>query len=582
MTVTYKQPLSRPQSKAPRVRLEFPVSDFDGVDNSNDPSTLTANKSPDSLNTILDSVGSIETRKGYTKLLTTKIPVASNNGFAFYKSDGTKQLIYRAGTLLYKYDNAGGSTAISSALASSTADDFDVYQDILYGVDGTEFYQYNGISTASLVVPTGVFTAPQYLRVSKNRVWIAQGSNLYFSDAGQPTSFPIGNFINVNSNDGQVITGLAVLLDSIVVFKTDSIWVITGEPLGNGTNTVIGNLNLRRANSDVGCIAYRTIKQVENVLFFMARSGLYVFENYAAKLISGDINNTFQSDMSINNQNLSWALYSPVQKKYILGYASSASNTPDKAIVYDMLVHHFTIWDHFPGAWSSNFRFQPLDSAVMGDPTTGNVYNLFSGYSDIAGYNGTLTTATGGTITDSTAAWTVNQFVDCRVQVGLGSGTVITGTITSNTATVLTVSGMSATPSINQPYTIGGYNSYWKTAIFDFDAPQMSKRYKYLNVFVDAQANYSLQVGVSIDFSILGYNLTPLSLASGATLWDQVGITWDQAGITYDLVASLFKRAGLPGKGRYIQFIFGNFNGNQPFRVFSYSVSYKLKRAMAQ
>lgn len=565
--------------QAPRVRLEFPVSDFDGVDNSNDPASLLADKSPDTLNTILDSVGSIENRKGYTKLLTTKLSVASNNGFAFYKSDGTKQLVYRAGTLLYKYDNAGGSTVISPTFTNSTAEDFDVYQDVLYGVDGTDLYQYNGISNASLLVPTGVFTSPQYLRVSKNRVWVAQGSTLYFSDAGQPTSFPIGNFIVVNSNDGQVITGLAVLLDSIVVFKTDSIWVITGEPLGNGSSTVVGNLNLRRANSDVGCVAYKTIKQVENVLFFMARSGLYVFENYASKLISSDVNFTFQNDMSVNNQSLSWALYSPVQKKYILGYASAASNTPDKAIVYDMLVSHFTIWDHLPGAWATNFRFSPLDSAVMGDPTQGNVYQLFQGYADIAGYNGTLTASTSTTLTDSTAAWTTNQFVDCRVQVGLGSGTVITGTITANTATVLTVSGMSATPTVGLAYTIGGYNSYWKSAIFDFDAPQMSKHYKYLNVFTDAEANYSLQVGCSIDFSILGYNLTPLSLASGATLWDQAGVTWDEAGITWDVVASLFKRAGLPGKGRYIQLMFGNFNGNQPWRVFSYSISYKLSRA---
>lgn len=570
---------SKPQLKAPRTRLEMQYPDFVGLDNSNDPASIPDSFSPDTLNTVLDSIGSVQTRTGYIKLLTTKLPASANNGREYYKSDGTKQLVYRQGQYLYRYDNAGGSVQIGGPWTSSVQDDFDVYNDVFYGVDGTNFYQYNGSSTASLVVPAGVFTTPQYLRVHRNRGWIAQGSTLYFSDAGNLTSWPVGNFLNVNTNDGQVITGIEVLLDALIVFKTDSIWIVTGDATGVGNNTVIGSLNLRRANSAVGCAAYKTIRKVENVLYFMSRGGIYIFQNYQARLMSQALNNTFRLDVNPNAINLSWAIFSPVQKKYLLGFASAASNTPDKVICYDLMIQHFTIWDHMPGAWAVNFRFSPIDTVVMGDSNQGNIYQLFQGYADIAGYNGTVSASSSTTITDSTASWTTNQFVDCRVQVGLGTGTTWTGVVTSNTATVLTVSGLSGAPTVNLAYTIGGYKSYWKSKILDFGVPEMSKRYKYLNLFADSEASYSLQVGIALDFSNLDFNQAPLSLNAGTVQWDQVGIQWDQAGVYYDTKLSLFKRSSMPGTGRFAQVMFGNFNANQPWRVFEFTISYKLRKA---
>lgn len=575
-----KHPVSRFQQRSSKQRLEYTLTQFNGIDNSNDPASIDPGQSPETLNTILDSIGSIETRLGYSKLLSTKIPTGpSNNGIPFYKSDGTKQLVYRAGTTLYRYNNAGGSTAISGTLTASTADDMDIYNDTLYGVDGTIMYSYTGTGFISTVAPAGVFSNPQYIRVHKNRVWVFQGSTAYFSDAGQPTSFPANNYININTNDGQSITGVEVLIDSLIIFKTDSIWVITGEPLGAGTNTAIANLNLRRANSAVGCVAYRTIKRVDAVIFFMARSGLYIFENFQSRLISQPINSTFKSGMSTTNQYQSWGLYSPVQKKYLAGYPSPGSATPDSIICYDLLVKRFTLWDHFPGAWAANFRFNPIETALMGDNAVGNIYNLFTGYTDIAGDNGT---ATGGTITtlvDTTKSWATNLFTDCRVQIVGGVNTGVTGTITSNTSNTLTISGIVTAPGLGSQYTIGGYNSYWKSRIFDFDSPAMSKRYKYLNLFMDSEAIYNLLVGVSLDFSPLTYNLPSVPLGAGNTVWDNVLASWDGSGLYYDNKLSLFRRAGLSGQGRFIQVIFGNNLANQPWRVFDYSITYKLKKS---
>jgi hypothetical protein len=442
-------------------------------------------------------------------------------------------------------------------------------------------WSWNG-ATTGIVAPVGVFTNPSRYRIHKNRAWVAQGSTIYFSDSQNPTSFPAGNFININSNDGQTIQAIAHTNDALIVFKDDSVWYITGEPLGSGSSTTIGNLNLRRANSDVGCVAYRTVQAIaEGVLVFMARSGLYVLQNYKATLISRDVNGTFKSGMNVNAQNLSWGMYSPVQKKYLLGYASSGSNTPDKVICYDTLVNHFTTWDDMYMGWATNFRFNLIDSQVAGDNRMGNIYNLFTGNADIAGYNSRATGGSSTTLVDSAASWTTNQYVDCFVSITSGPNAGSVGQVTSNTATTLTVSSWSAgNPAAQSVYTVGGFTSYWKTAIMDFGDPGMRKRFKYWQIFADSQQGYYLQVGASVDFGPLSFNQSALPLSTNNRFWDDgLGAWWDQSGYHWDTQASLYLRTGLPGQGRFLQLIFGNFNANQPWRVFESEIIYTLKKA---
>jgi hypothetical protein len=719
------------------------------------------------MNTILDSVGAISLRNGYTKLLTTKLGSTTTNGIAYYKSDGTKQFVYGAGNTLYRYDNAGGSIAITGGSLNATGTYyFEVFGDTLYGVNGNDFFSYNGTSITAYV--TGI-TNPQYIRVHKNRIWVLSGSRLYFTDAFAGTSAPIfpgNNFIDINTNDSQVGTGLEVLLDQMVIFKTDSVWVITGEPLGSGSSTIIGNLNLRRANSDVGCVAAKSIKKVESYILFAARSGIFVYENFQTRLISSDVNGTFRTDMNANLFSSMWADYNAIQKKYLLGYVSAGSNSPDKVICYDTVVKHFTIWDDIKAGWATNFRFSQSETTLIGDPTQGNIYQLYQGYADIGGDNGTVvagpgsstatntnyitnpsfetgstgwsavgafanvstgtnapiqnrtkylrlagsssndaatylatglvpgpnvlsfyarfdttgaantptltlsgnsvtiltaslttltasfvrntfaftlpvgvtsmtiqlsvgastvnnydaiqlevgtvatpyfdgaTSAGGGStyvwsgtadastsiqttvvavstdathLVDTSRTWTNNQFADAKVVVGLGTSTVTQGTITANGVNSLTVASWSnGVPAVGQPYTIGGYTSYWKSRIFSFDAPQMTKRFKYFSIFTDTQSNYNLQMGAALDFATIGFNLPSISLSSGGTVWDS-GVFWD-SGLTYDTKGSLYRRIGLPGQGRYIQIMFGNYNSNQPWRVFEYAFTYKNKK----
>lgn len=567
--------LSKTQLRSPRRKLEDDVPYFGTLDTTSDPTAMVETDSPDTLNTVYDAIKSVGTRKGYTKLLTTKLPSFIGGMYSYYKSDGTKKLVYASNTNLYTYNNAGGSTVVSGTPTNFTANkqwDFDEYMDSTYGGNGTDpLIAYNGSNYS--IVNSAI--SPQFIKIHKNRIYCANANSsiLYFSDAGNPNSFPANNFIQINTNDGQNITGIDELLDNLVITKDDSVWILTGDPLGAGNLTTIGNLQLRQATGTGGCSAFKTLKHVGPSLVMMHYSGIYALQNYQLVLLSQSLNTTFKTDMNPGFINLCWAIYNEPEKKYILGYPSSVSTTPNKAIVYDFLVKGYTIWDHLPGSCAVNYRFSGLsDVIVMGDPTQGNIYELLQGYADIAGDNGTSTGGSTTTLVDSTKHWTVNQFVDCRVMIGSNLGNYTTAIVQSNTATTLTFTTTISAVSAGTQYSIGYYTSYWKTNIKDMGMTGYSKKYRFFNLFCDSEI-YSILFGVSIDFYPLSFQKA-FNLSSNSPIWGS--FTWGN--FVWGSSVSEFGQANIGSTGRYSQFMFGNNLANQPWRALHYSVSYKLKK----
>lgn len=579
MPVRRSTNLSKPQRRAPRTRLDYEVPFFGGLDTTSDPTGMSEEMSPDCLNVIYDTIHSVGSRTGYIKLLTTSLTNFIGGMYPYYKSDGTRQLIYQSGQNWYKYNNAGGSTLISGIPANFTNNQqwsLDAYGDSLYGGNGTDsLIVYNG--TTYSVANSGI--TPQFVKVHKNRIYCANknSSTLYFSDAGNPTSFPVNNFIQINTNDGQNITGITDILDNLVIFKDESVWILTGEPLGAGNTTTIGNLQLRQANSPVGCSAFRTIQKVDQTIFFMHYTGIYALQNYSVQLLSPQLNTTFKSGMNQGFINLCWGLYSSQEKKYFIGYPSSANTTPNMVIMYDLLVKQYALWDDIPGGCAVNFKFTGVQNTIcLGDPVKGNIYELLQGYADIYGDNGTATGGSSTALTDTTKSWTSGALVDARVRITGGSGSGSTAVITANTGTQITVASWSGgAPAANSTYTIGWYDSYWTTKWFDFSMIGYTKKYKYLNLFIDAET-YPIQFGFAMDFLPLNYQKA-LNLKSPASTWGS-GITWGQAGIIWGSYSSEFAQANIAGMGRYIRYKWGNNLANQPWRVLKHSTTYKLKK----
>lgn len=585
MPVNKSTNLSSPQKAAPRLKLDYNIPYFGTLDTTSDPSLMMEEDSPDCLNVVYDQLKSVGSRPGYIKLLTTTLANPIQGQYPLYQSSGTRQLIYASGQNLYKYNNAGGSTQLTGSPTNFTLNkqwSFDEYQDSVYGGNGTDgLIQYNG--TTYSVANAGI--TPQFVKVHKNRVYCANknSSTLYFSDSANPQSFPVNNFILINTNDGQNITGIYDILDNLIIFKDDSVWILTGEPLGVGNTTTIGNLQLRQAQGVGGCSAFRTIARVSQTVFFMHHTGIYALQNYTITLILPLLSTTFKTGMNQSFIDSCWGIYSAQEKKYLLGYPSSGATTPDHVIVYDLLTKNDAIWDHMPGSCAVSFKFIGTQETVcMGDPNKGIIYELFNGTADIAGDNGTASGGTNTTLVDTSKAWTTNQFVDARVGVystplnsqGHPSSPVFLGTavITSNTSTTLTFTPALPSSPNGYFYTIGYFKSYWKSKNFDFGMTGYTKKYRFLNLFADAE-NYNMQFGYSVDFAPLDFQ-KPFNLSSTSPIWGQ--FTWGQ--FTWGSFASEFGQANVGATGRYFQAMFGNTIALQPWRVIRYSISYKLKK----
>jgi len=226
-----------------------------------------------------------------------------------------------------------------------------------------------------------------------------------------------------------------------------------------------------------------------------------------------------------------------------------------------------------------NFKFSATeDTVLMGDPTVGNIYEMFQGNADIAGYNGTSTGGSTTTLVDSTASWTTNEFVDCRVMIGSNLGNYVTAVVASNTSTTLTfTTTLSAAVSSGTQYSIGFYTSYWTTKQHDFEATGYTKAYRYYNLFCDNE-NYPILFGYATDYAPLAFQKF-FNMGTQSLFWDTSGLDWDVSGDIWDSNAgSIFGQANIGSAAMVIQFITGNNLANQPWRAIKYSTQYKLKK----
>lgn len=111
----------------------------------------------------------------------------------------------------------------------------------------------------------------KYISAFRNQMVIAGNyenqNTVYWSDVESPEYFPLGfNSSDVNTIEGDRISGIAPNNEIFAIFKTRSIYIFSGD---------IGNNNVRfdQVSNDIGCVAHHTIKEVRGILFFLSDVG---------------------------------------------------------------------------------------------------------------------------------------------------------------------------------------------------------------------------------------------------------------------------------------------------------------------
>ena len=135
---------------------------------------------------------------------------------------------------------------------------------------------------------TAVLPAFEHCKFYNNRMFWAGGASnkdrLYFSEPDRPGTVldENENWIRIGAEDeSSPITGLSALLNGLVIFKRDAIWVLSGD----GPE----NFFVQKVVDGIGCIGHGSIVNVENYVYFAAEFGLYRFNLSEVEELSGDI-----------------------------------------------------------------------------------------------------------------------------------------------------------------------------------------------------------------------------------------------------------------------------------------------------
>lgn len=143
-----------------------------------------------------------------------------------------------------------------------------------------------------------------------------------------------GGYIDIDKDAGDKIKGLVEFQDAIIVFKERSIWSVT---LALTDGIVVPTVKMIMRG--VGCVSHRTIRYVENDVFFLSRRGVYTLGNEPNFLnvlrtneVSARVRPVFET-LTAAQLEQACAVYSG--NKYRLAYPSTTANKNTKEIIYD-------------------------------------------------------------------------------------------------------------------------------------------------------------------------------------------------------------------------------------------------------
>jgi hypothetical protein len=147
-----------------------------------------------------------------------------------------------------------------------------------------------------------------------------------------------GGYVLVDPDSGDNVTGLGVLRDKIIVFKERSIWELTISLQEVGGYMLL-NPTYNLLTSSHGCVSHKTIKAVEDDLFFLSRKGVYSIgfkPNILNVLSTTEISAKIRDKLSSINES-KWSLASAeyADFRYILSYPDGSSNYPNRMMTFD-------------------------------------------------------------------------------------------------------------------------------------------------------------------------------------------------------------------------------------------------------
>lgn len=212
-----------------------------GINTDRSPDNLLPNQHLILKNMDVDSERRASVRAGTVRITSGPL-VDANNSVAsmhrFYESDGTKHFLGQSETKTFSIDpDTGVATQLATGLPAE-AMRWLTYGNKAYSFnsDGTDtgYHSYDGTTWTSNIsggaIPAKGFTMGA---IHEDKLFTAgdadNPSRLYFSNAYDPETFSVGDFLRLRDNDGDQIRGLCPVAGGyLLVLKDTSSWLIKG------------------------------------------------------------------------------------------------------------------------------------------------------------------------------------------------------------------------------------------------------------------------------------------------------------------------------------------------------------------
>jgi hypothetical protein len=260
------------------------VPDFRlGINTATPPTEIQNSEVQDLLNFEFDDAGNISTRHGVTQLSADTFSRITSLHY-FTIDAGEIGILITEGTKLQIIETGGtGLTNLTGALTfpNNTFWQWVTFGGLAVGVNGatsgTNPVKVDSTSTAAAL--GGSPPRGKYIAVWNSRVWIASASafsRIHGSALGLPedwtTTGAAGTItIDIDTNDGDPITGLFSTRDALYIFKRHSIHrlVAFADP-----NTDANNIRREVVTKDIGCAGPYSIQQIPNDVVFLSDQGI--------------------------------------------------------------------------------------------------------------------------------------------------------------------------------------------------------------------------------------------------------------------------------------------------------------------
>ncbi len=317
----------------------------------------------------------------------------------------------------------------------------------LSGAPSTQTYTIAKVISESELKLTTVFneaTTTSYYEIKDTR----NPYTLYWSFPGFPEDWPVVNGLTIEGEQGEGITGLAVVNSRLLVFTKDSIYMVSGNDESNFRIDLI--------YKGVGCLSGHTIVETGDFISFLDHAGWYLFAGSGTPIPISSPNSqqgeVVGIDRTVNSMvwqrsRMATAFYDTTHKTFHTFISLDGDFENNDCLVYDTVVKSWAV-DDVPGVFSSAVIYDHNNEKtyLLGN-TEGIIYQMNIGDSDNA-YNSTIV----ATITAANS-----QVITC--------GSASFPTLTP---------GLQGTPI----YIVDRYGNFWQNRILNNDATHLNLVYQ--------------------------------------------------------------------------------------------------------